>query len=142
MARHKIETSSGGLVLKDIPSKILMIQVRNLQGRIVWTFPKGHLEKGETEALAALREVREETGWDCKIIPPKARPFARVKYFFKRDGTLVRKRVAWFLMAPSRKSGASDPREILRTRWASLRSAANLIRYPSDKKLLEKLKRQ
>ena len=27
-----------------------------------WDFPKGHLEKGETAAQAALRELREETG--------------------------------------------------------------------------------
>ena len=139
MTRHQTEVSSGGLVLKDTPPKILMVRVKNLKGEIVWTFPKGHLEKGETEALAALREVHEETGWDCKILPRNMKPFARVQYFFKRGNDLIRKHVIWFLMVPAKKSGSKDPREILRTRWGSLRTAAKLIRYPSDKKLLERL---
>lgn len=32
-------------------------------------FPKGHVEKGETEEETAIREVKEETNCDAKIIP-------------------------------------------------------------------------
>ena len=32
-------------------------------------FPKGHVEKGETEEETAVREVKEETNCDAKIIP-------------------------------------------------------------------------
>lgn len=32
-------------------------------------FPKGHIEKGETEEETAIREVKEETNCDAKIIP-------------------------------------------------------------------------
>jgi len=31
--------------------------------------PKGHVEKGETEEETAVREVKEETNCDAKIIP-------------------------------------------------------------------------
>ena len=31
--------------------------------------PKGHIEKFETEEMAAVREIREETGVDAKLIP-------------------------------------------------------------------------
>ena len=33
-----------------------------------WSFPKGKLEAGETFELAALREVREETGMACRLV--------------------------------------------------------------------------
>lgn len=33
-----------------------------------WSFPKGHVEAGETEQETAYREVYEETGLTCKII--------------------------------------------------------------------------
>lgn len=32
-------------------------------------FPKGHVEENETEQETALREIKEETGVDAKIIP-------------------------------------------------------------------------
>jgi diadenosine hexaphosphate hydrolase (ATP-forming) len=60
--------SAGGVVMGH--AGVLLIKVKNLQGQVVWTFPKGHLEPGETAEEAALREVEEETGWRCKILGP------------------------------------------------------------------------
>lgn len=34
-----------------------------------WSFPKGHMEAGETEVQTALRELREETGLEAKLVP-------------------------------------------------------------------------
>ncbi len=39
---------------------LLLLQRRSQ----TWSFPKGHMEAGETEKQTALREVREETGLD------------------------------------------------------------------------------
>ena len=139
MARQKTEISAGGIAIKKNPPRVLMVQVKNLTGKIVWTFPKGHLEKGETEGEAALREVREETGWICKFPPRGRKPFLKVQYFFKREKTPIRKRVIWFWMTPVRKAGSKDPDEIRRVRWAELAAAKRLIQYPSDKKILKRV---
>lgn len=142
MPSSKLEVSSGGLVRRGAPPEILMVQVQNLQGKTVWTFPKGHLEAGETPEQAALREVYEETGWECRIAPGSKRPFKKVQYFFRRGKELVRKQVIWFLMEPVKKTGSRDPHEILQTRWASFSEAEKLVSYKSDKLLLEELKAQ
>ncbi|OGR85371.1 MAG: hypothetical protein A2901_00935 [Elusimicrobia bacterium RIFCSPLOWO2_01_FULL_54_10] len=139
MALQKTEISAGGIVLKKNPPQVLMVQVKNLIGKIVWTFPKGHLEKGETAAQAAVREVLEETGWDCKIPPRARKPFLKVQYFFRRGKSTIRKKVVWFWMAPGRKTGSRDPKEIRRVRWAGLAAAKRLIKYPSDKQILKRL---
>ncbi|MDD5628700.1 MAG: NUDIX domain-containing protein [Elusimicrobia bacterium] len=124
------ERSAGGLVVRG--DRVLMVQVRNLQGEVVWTFPKGHLEAGEGARQAALREVAEETGWDCRI---RAR-LSTARYRFLREGRKVSKKVDWFLMAPLRKVGSRDASEILAVRWAGLDGAARRLRYPSDFALL------
>ena len=75
--------SAGGLVV-DETGKILLIRARNLRNQPVWTLPKGTLQPGETSAEAALREVREETGYECEVV----RALGPVTYWFHREGPL------------------------------------------------------
>lgn len=130
----RFEYSAGGVIQDG--SKLLMVKVENLEGRQVWTFPKGHIEHGESGEETALREVEEETGYRCEIIEP----YERAQYWFKREGELTKKTVTWFLMKPLQKTGEHDPEEILETRWVSLDEAESLAKYKSDKKILARLR--
>lgn len=58
-------------------------------------FPKGHLEKGETEAQAALRELVEETGIEVSGFYPGFRE--EMNYSFRRQDHRVDKTVTFFL---------------------------------------------
>jgi 8-oxo-dGTP pyrophosphatase MutT (NUDIX family) len=132
-SKTKFEFSAGGVAIED--GKLLMVKVENLEGHHIWTFPKGHLEKDEKSEQAALREVEEETGYQCAIVEP----LERAQYWFKRDDTLTKKTVAWYLMKPVKLTGKPDPDEILETNWVTMEEAKTLVRYKSDKKLLAKL---
>ena len=59
----KREKSCGIVVFND--DKVLLV-FHNLGH---YGIPKGHVEKGETEEETAVREVKEETNCDAKIIP-------------------------------------------------------------------------
>ena len=47
-----------------------------------WTFPKGHVEPGESPSEAAAREALEEAGVEGEIAPT---PFTRYRYPSTRD---------------------------------------------------------
>ena len=57
-----MEKSCGTITIKD--NKVLMV----LQQLGHMSFPKGHVEEGETEEETAIRETYEETGIKVKIV--------------------------------------------------------------------------
>ena len=73
--------SAGAIVFRN--DTVLMIRVGSR-----WSFPKGHVEPGETAKQAAVRETREETGisaellTDVPIAVPSARPEDRRRVWF------------------------------------------------------------
>lgn len=130
------EHSAGGILLED--GSVLLIRMKNLKGEEVWTFPKGHLDPGETPEQAAAREVLEETGWECETGPY----LYTAIYSFMRGGDLVDKDVRWYLM--KRVGGDGIPRtpdEVLDMRWMTLAEAEKELLYASDLELLEMLKK-
>ncbi len=54
-----------GILIED--SKILLVKQRVTETRI-WSLPGGRLEHGETIEFAVIREMKEETGINIKII--------------------------------------------------------------------------
>ncbi|MBS3166162.1 NUDIX domain-containing protein [Candidatus Woesearchaeota archaeon] len=59
-----------------------------------WGLAKGHIEKGENDEQAAIREVQEETGLnEIKIIPHFKE---KTSYFFVSKGKKTHKEVIWF----------------------------------------------
>lgn len=57
----------GGVLIDDRQRVLLRRPTGDFDG-YVWTFPKGRPDPGETPEQAALREVREETGYGAQII--------------------------------------------------------------------------
>jgi 8-oxo-dGTP pyrophosphatase MutT (NUDIX family) len=129
-ARPVLQFSAGGLVVDD-RGQILLIRARDLRNQPVWTLPKGALNPGESSADAAVREVREETGWRCEVV----RELTAVTYWFQRGGQRIRKTVRWYLMRPLEKEGEHD-HEVDEVLWTSATDARARLRYDSDLKLL------
>jgi len=129
-ARPVLQFSAGGLVV-DERGQILLIRARDLRNQPVWTLPKGALNPGESSADAAIREVREETGWRCEVV----RELTAVTYWFQRNGQRIRKSVRWYLMRPLEKVGDHD-HEVDEVLWADPADARARLRYESDLKLL------
>src|SRR6202165_5784769 len=62
--------AAGGLVCRPGPAGLVEVAVGHRPAYDDWSFPKGKLERGETAEAAALREVAEETGFECSLVEP------------------------------------------------------------------------
>jgi 8-oxo-dGTP pyrophosphatase MutT (NUDIX family) len=131
--RPILEFSAGGLVV-DAQGQVLLIRARDLRNQPVWTLPKGTLVTGETSEQAALREVREETGYECEVV----RELEAVTYWFQRNGQRIKKTVRWYLMRPVAKVGEHD-HEVDETAWLPPAEATSRLRYDSDRRLVGRL---
>lgn len=58
--------SCGFVAYKQIENKNYYLIIKSLNGDV--GFPKGHMETGESEFETAIRELKEETGVEVKII--------------------------------------------------------------------------
>lgn len=56
---------AGCVIKKD--DKYLLVQEKQQKVYGLWNLPAGHVDKGETIEQAAVREVREETGYDVEL---------------------------------------------------------------------------
>lgn len=65
----KREFSAGGVVLNS-QGQVLLIKNMAMRDpkKSYWGFPKGHLEAGEGSEAAAVREIKEETGLEVKVL--------------------------------------------------------------------------
>ncbi|MBV9026360.1 MAG: NUDIX hydrolase [Streptomycetaceae bacterium] len=57
---HEDRGISAAIVVHE--GKVLMVRRRVREGELMWQFPAGRIELGETAEDAAVRETQEETG--------------------------------------------------------------------------------
>lgn len=111
----------GGVVI-DADKRILLRRPKGDFDGYVWTFPKGRPDAGETAEQAALREVKEETGYSAKVVGKVPGSF--------RGGTSVTK---YFLMSPVGSPSPFDSAETSAIQWATFDRAAKLIGMTTNK---------
>jgi len=127
-------TSAGGIVIRsgaDSPRLVVGKRKRERDG-VTWTLPKGTPNPRETTEETALREVREETGLEVRII----RPFDAIEYFFVQGRTRIHKTVHYFLMVPTGGDLGRHDHEFDEVRWIGFDEAATLLTFETERALV------
>jgi 8-oxo-dGTP pyrophosphatase MutT (NUDIX family) len=100
--------------------------------------PKGNVDPGETPAETALREVREETGLDARLVEK----LGDVKYVYTWQGERIFKIVSFFLCRAGRgRLGDIDEAmrvEVAEAKWLPLDEAAKLLAYGGERQMAAK----
>ena len=126
----RTEKSCGAVVFRNKNDNIQVLLIRHLNGGH-WAFPKGHVEKGETEEQTALREILEETGLAVEL---DNRYRQVVSYSPKKD---VVKDVVYFVATASSDAvTVAQEEEISQIVWVDMHNAADYVSFDNDKKVL------
>ena len=84
-----------------------------LQNNHFWSFPKGHMEPGETQEQTALRELFEETGLQASLIPGKK---AEVAYDLP---SVNRKKQVVLYLGKTKGTVRLQESEVCKYKWVS-----------------------
>lgn len=123
----KFEKSCGCIIIEN--SKVLLI--KQIKG--IWGFPKGHVEKDETELETAIREVKEETNIDVEIQEDK-----RYTMNYKTDKG-ADKEVVLFLAKKIGGDIKPQESEVSVIEWLDFDEAIKKISYENTKELFRKV---
>jgi len=124
------ERSAGVIVCRMAAGKRLYLLLN--YGRH-WDFPKGHLEDGEEEIDAAVRELREETSVDDVRLHEGF--VGRLAYWYVKKGRRRHKQVALFL-GRTEQARVSLSDEHVGYAWLEFEDALNRLTYANAREVL------
>jgi 8-oxo-dGTP pyrophosphatase MutT (NUDIX family) len=117
--------AAGGIVMQN--GRVLLVHRPRYND---WSLPKGKLDDGESPLETAIREVREETGYE---VEPRE--------FAGSCGYLVKgrpKTVLYWTMTPRKQFEIEDREEVSELLWLSVEEAMQRLSYALEQEILEK----
>lgn len=126
-ANSEKEKCCGCIIIND--NKVLLI--KQIQGH--WGFPKGHVEKNETELETAAREVKEETNLDVEIDANK-----RYTMEYVTDKGKL-KQVVLFVAKCTGGEIKAQECEVNEIKWLDFDEAVETITYENTRELFKKI---
>lgn len=92
-----------------------------------WSIPKGKIDPGETEPVAAVREIFEETGQRADL----GRRLSRITY-----PVPVGTKIVDYWVARAKGGDFTPSKEVDEMVWLPLKEATKQLTYPHDRKVL------
>jgi 8-oxo-dGTP diphosphatase len=121
--------SAGGVIWKKSGAVVEIALIATRNGS-VWTLPKGIIDRDESPEMAAMREIREETGLSGRIIDVLGEK--SYWFFLKDENAKCKKTVQYFLLEHTEGELSDSSPEIDEVKWVPIDRAVQLLAYRSD----------
>lgn len=130
------EISSGGIVYRRRRGAVDVALIR-VRGR--WCLPKGKVEEGEGLQETAVREIREETGLEGRVVAK----LGDITYWYTnqtREGETIRifKRVYFYLIRYLKGDVRGHDDEAEEACWWPIEEAVKRLSYPTERETMRK----
>ena len=135
------EVSAGIILFRRTPKiKYLLLyrkahEVNGVKYSEAWVFPRGNIEANETELEAALRELKEETGFAEVTIIPGFKE--KISWFYRKAGKNIYKEVVYFL-GETKQEKVKLSYEHDGYAWLSYEEALAKLKFKNVKDVLKK----
>ena len=129
--KKKLEHSAGAVVFTREAGELRFVVVESLSSG-VHGFPKGRMEEGETDLETALREVREETGLEPRILPG----FRTVELYSLRENPNTVKQVIYYAAEYEDQSPRPQPGEIRSVQLLTYAEAMRTFEFENTRRVL------
>lgn len=133
------EVSAGGVVFRRKGARFWIAMMKDPYGK--WTFPKGHVEKGEELEEAAARETLEELGLEqIRLLEELGKIDIWFRDRFQKKGKLIHKDIHYFLFeTPANATLHPDPDEhVLAAKWVPVAQVFKESSYPDMVSILRR----
>jgi 8-oxo-dGTP pyrophosphatase MutT (NUDIX family) len=125
------EKSCGAVVYSIIDGHTEYFLVEETSG--FYSFPKGHIEIGESEEQTATREILEETGLDLKLISG----FRKVSEYVPAERPTIKRQIVYFLAEnKNQEPRIVRPQEVKTIKRLKLEDALHLLEYEDPRRIL------
>ncbi len=128
----KAVRQAGGIVFRGSGRDLSILLVTSKKEPGFWIFPKGHVEPGETDAEAGVRETQEEAGVTGELLGPVGAP---LEYEWGGEWYSVQ----YFLIRATSESPATDGRTIA---WLSFEETLTRLSFDDFGRLLREARAQ
>lgn len=127
------EKSCGAVVYRKLDTGIEYLVIKS-KAHGDWGFPKGHMEKGESEQETAKREVLEETGLSVTLIDE----FRTTVEYTMPNG--IPKEVVYYIGKASAEHAVKIQQEEIREyKWLKFNEILRLITFENTREVLRRV---